>query len=340
METRQHVWGGRRQVTLNDVAREAGVSQSAASVVLNGARSGTRVSAERRRAVLEAAERMGYRPNALARSLLTGRTHRVGVYSGDNRLDARNAFFSELLGGVLDGSEMNRQNMMIHSSGWGADALLDLISNRALDGLIVHAGENDPIIPLLGELRIPAVAVADRIESLPSVVVDEAASGELIARHLHSCGHRKILFKTFSRRLFSPSTRQDAVIRTAEVLGMQVIVRNETHGGNDGLDPTDVRLLTEGPDRATAVVAWNDTVAQDVCERLTKIGLAIPTDVAVTGFDGVWRGYRPYFELTTIRNPWAEVGRKAVEKLNALLEGLAVPAITTLPVEFVRGSTT
>ncbi len=340
MEQMQHIWGDRRPITLNDIAREAGVSQSAASVVLNGARSGTRISALRRRAVLEAAERMGYRPNALARSLTTGRTHRIGLYSGRSQLDSRNSFFAELLGGVLDGAAENKQNTMVHSSGWGEDGLLDLVSNRALDGLVVHASDDDPIIPLLCELRVPAIAVADRIEGLPSVIVDDEAGGELQARHLASLGHRHVLLKQFPGRSGSSTARMESLARTLEKLGIRATLRYETFAENDGLDPSDIEILTEGPERATAIVGWSDHVAQRICNRLDRIGLSIPGYVSVVGFDGFTHSATPRHALTTIRAPWAQVGRQAVTHLNALIEGQSVPDITVIPVEFVRGDTT
>lgn len=340
MDQAEHIWGEHHRVTLNDVAREAGVSQSAASVILNGARSGTRVSTHRRRAVLEVAARMGYRPNALARSLQTGRTHRIGVYCGASCLDSRNSFYSQVLGGVLSAATELRQNTMIHSSGQEESDLLDLVSNRALDGLVVHATASDPILPLLCELRVPAVAIADKIDRLPSVVVDDVAGGKLQARHLASLEHRHVLLKRPIEWRGSSSARCGAFLQAAETLGLRVTERYETFDEDDGLDASDLRILTEGPDRATAVVGWSDQVAQRICDRLDQVGLAIPSDVAVVGFDGFRQPYTPKFDLSTVEAPWAEVGRSAVRLLHALIEGEAVPLLTTLPVEFVRGTTT
>ena len=340
MQDRQHSWGERHQVTLNDVAKAAGTSQSAASVVLNDARSGTRVSPERRRAVLEAAQRLGYRPNALARSLTTGRTHRIGVYSGRSRLDSRNSFYAELLGGVLVAAGEFRYNTMIHSSGWDLDGLLDLVSNRALDALIVHAAGDDKIIPLLGELRVPAVAVADPIDNLPTVVVDDAKGGELQAYHLASLGHRHVLVKQCGNLVHSANIRMASFIQTAEQLGIEVSKRYETFDEDYGLDRSDIHALSFGPDRATAVVGWSDDVAHRVCDHLDKLGFSVPKDVAVVGFDGMVHSFTPRHVLTTIRAPWAKVGSTAVSLLHALIEGESIPALTILPVEFVLGATT
>jgi len=340
MEQEKHSWGERQPVTLQDVAKSVGVSTSAASVVLNGTRSGTRVSPEKRRAVLEAAERLGYRANALARSLTTGRTHRIGVYSGNARLDSRNSFFMELLGGIFVAASEFRQNTMIHSSGWDLDGLLDLVSNRALDALVVHASEGDPIIPLLGELCVPAVAVADRVRSLPSVVVDDAAGGELQAYHLASMGHRHILAKQNPHTVSSAVNRMNSLFDTAEKLGLRVTQRFETFDENSGLSPIDIETLTLGTDRATAIVGWSDHVCQRICDRLDDLGISVPKEVAVMGFDGTEHACTPRHQLTTIRAPWARVGGTAISLLNKLIEGESVPMLTTLPVEFVLGETT
>ena len=289
---------------------------------------------------MEAAERLGYRPNALARSLTTGRTHRVGVYSGKARLDSRNSFFMELLGGILETAGEYRQNTTVHSSGMDLAGLLDLVSNRALDALVVHASEDDPIIPLLGELCVPAVAVADRVDSLPSVVVDDAAGGELQAYHLHSLGHHHVLTKENPHPVGSAIIRMASFVATSEKLGLHVTRRMETTDENFGLDPSDIEALTLGPNRATAVVGWSDHVSQRICDRLDSLGFSVPKDVAVVGFDGTYHACTPRHVLTTIRAPWAHVGSTAVALLNKLIEGESVPALTTLPVEFVLGATT
>jgi len=340
MERDRHSWGGQHQVTLQDVAKLAGVSQSAASVVLNGARSGTRVSAEKRRSVLEAAANMGYRPNAVARSLITGRTHRIGVYTGQFSLNAGNFFFADLLGGVLTGATSMGVNTMIHTSGRGEHQLLDLVSNRSVDGLIVHATEKDPILPLLGELRIPAVAVVDRIDGLPSVVTDDAAGGTVLAQHLAALGHRNVLVKSTRGGQRSAFARIEAFKAAADQLGMRTTSGSASSTDEDGMDQTDIQIVTSGKDRATAIFGWSDFVSRQICEKLLSIGVLIPGTVAVVGFDGFDGLSSPRFQITTIRAHWAKVAEEAAYVLNALILGKDVPAVTTIPIDFIRGNTT
>ena len=127
-----------RAVTLQDVAKAAGVSSSAASVVLNGCRSGTRVSVPTRRKVMEVATQLGYRPNEVARSLVTGQTNRIGVYSGRSELDSRNPFFAEILGGIFAEATEFDLDTVVHTACKNERRLLDLVRGRSLDGLIVH----------------------------------------------------------------------------------------------------------------------------------------------------------------------------------------------------------
>ena len=336
MEHRERSWDDRRAPTLKDVAREVGVSEATASVVLNGARSGTRVSAERRQAVVDAAARIGYRPNSVARALQAGRNHRIGLYSGRSEIDARNLFFAELLGGMCDAAREQGTNVLLHTSGDELERLLELVSSAALDGLIVHARQDDPIVPFLAGLRAPAVAVADAVPNLPSIGVDDRLGGALQAEHLFARGHRSVLYKQTRHLAGSATNRMEAFLTLAKRLGMKVAVRyEESH--EEPFDASDVALVRAG---ATAVVGWNDRVAEFACARLTLEGIDVPSQAAVIGFDGFRSFYLPRFALTTIYSPWFQVGRTAVLQLDQLLRGENVPLTTTLPVSLVLGETT
>lgn len=339
MERNEHTWNERRSPTLRDVAREVGVSESTVSVVLNRTRSGTRVSALTRRNVLEAAERLGYRPNSLARSLQTGCTHRIGIYSGWARLDSRNLFFAELLGGMFEGSLEHGMNTVVHTSGFQRHHLIELVSNRAVDGIVIHARDDDPIVPMLDDLRVPVVAVADLMPNVPSVCVDDQGGGRLQARHLASLGHKHVLYKQTAVTARSSLMRMEAFRDAASEMGIRVTVHQD---GDEvvGLSNRDIPLLSAGSESVTAIVAWNDQLAEKVCQDLFELGTAIPGDVAVVGFDGFRAFYAPRYMLTTIRAPWVEVGRRAVGQLLSLINGSSVPSLTVLPTEFVRGNTT
>jgi len=340
MEQRQHVWQERTKVTLKDVARMAGVSESLASFVLNGSKSGTRVSAETRALVISTAMDLGYRPNANARTLNTGKSNRIGFYSGRDKLDSRNCFFAEILGGMFDCCHAHRMNTVVHSSGERKDLLLDLVSDMSIDGLVVFAGQSDPILPLISEMCVPAIAVADKIDGLPAVCVDDREGGFLQAKHLHARGHRNVLIKQSSSNPSSSVERVEAFIQRASELGMRTTVRVESDAHPLGLDEIDMHLLTKASDRITAVVGWNDITAIRACHVLNQNGLRIPEDVAVVGFDCFEQFIIPKYWLTSIRAPWSEVGKLAVESLIRLINNKPVPFIQTVPVSLRHGDTT
>lgn len=340
MEQGHHVWREKPKVTLKDVARSAGVSESLASFVLNGSKSGTRVSADTRALVITTAMDLGYRPNANARTLNTGKTNRIGFYSGRSKLDSRNCFYAEILGGMFESCNAHRMNTVVHSSGDRQDLLLDLLADRSIDGLVVFATQNDPILPLLDEMCVPAISVADKVEGLPCVRVDDREGGFLQAKHLHARGHRNVLIKQSSTYPTSSVERIESFIEKASDLGMRTTVRVESDTHPIGLDDIDLHLITKGEDRVTAVVGWNDITAIRVCHVLSQNGLRIPEDVAVVGFDCFEQFIIPKYWLTTIRAPWSEVGKLAVESLIRLINNKSVPFVQTVPVSLRHGDTT
>ncbi|MCW5940824.1 MAG: LacI family DNA-binding transcriptional regulator [Fimbriimonadaceae bacterium] len=328
----------RRSTTLKDVAKAVGLSESTASVVLNGARSGTRVSERTRKRVLDAADRLGYHPNAHARGLSTGRSNRVGIYSGRARVDARNHFFASILGGVLDGAETLGLNCLVHGSSSTPADLRDLVSSQSVDGLLVHLRPNDPMRSILADLGVPAITLADRFPELPAVCVDDEAGGRLQAQHLARLGHRRVLLREPTAFAQSARDRMDSFRRVAENHGIEVVSFVSPHSDSPSAD--EIEEITRPRDRATAVVCWNDATAELTCRALSAIGLRVPEDVSVVGFDGFQTRFALRWDLTTIRAPWEEVGATAVRVLHQLIHGEPVPRLTVLPVEFHRGATT
>jgi LacI family transcriptional regulator len=329
----------RRAVTLEEVAQASGVSRPTASVVLNGARSGTRLSSATRERVLKIASEMGYRANVLAQNLATGKSNRIGFYSGRSRLDCRNPFYAEVLGGVFEGAEGFQLDTIVHTSGVSTAKVSDLILGHTMDGLLVHVVPRDPILPLVHKLLIPAVAIADAISGLPSVTVDDIHGGRLLADHLCSRGHRHVLVKQAVDPPKSAITRVASFQSRCEELRIQVTMAEEHPSGVD-LDSFEESILTRAHNRATAIMAWSDALANAVCEALESRGISIPRDVAVVGFDGFLRSSGHSYKLSGVRAPWNLVGREAVGLLVSLIEGNAASNEIVLPVTFYQGDTT
>jgi DNA-binding LacI/PurR family transcriptional regulator len=329
-------WTQVRPATLKDVARAVGVCESTVSVVLNGARSGTRVSEKTRKTVENAARELGYRPNGQARSLVTGRTGRVAAYSGSSIIENTNCFFFEIMCGMLDGCQQHGLNLMIHGATESEEELISLVSNRSTDGLMVIGNTDDPIIPILTELKVPAVAVGDTISSMPAVVVDDAEGGRLQAEYLYAKGHRRILYRQSIRPYLSAATRYESFMNVAGALGIKVISTCENHRYMTGLLPEEAEALAMG---TTAIVGWEDLAAGRICDALDEHGYEVGKQVAVISFNGFQPSMTPKHRLTTVSAPWSDVGRNAVSHLSSLIHRRPVPAWTCLPVSLALGET-
>lgn len=331
----------RRRVTLQDVADQAGVNRVTASVALGRSpRGGTRVSDATRQRVLEIAERLGYTPNLLARALRGDRTHIIGYYAGYEALDAYSPFTAAILQGLQHSCRRYNQDLMLFGS-FERDTIDDiyatLVSGK-IDGLILLPTPTSPIMDRLYDSHLPVVAVANSHPSIASVVVDDVAGSHLLAEYLFQKGHRRLLYRSNSRNHGSTVRRLEAFLDAAAARGMSVTI---TDGAEHGaVSDQELTILSQPPaQRPTAAACWMDLTAYSLLEVCDQMGLRVPDDLAIVGYDGVPSPIRPMRSLTTIRAPWTNVAARAVELLLALLNGEDVPKETMLPVELVIGDT-
>jgi LacI family transcriptional regulator len=328
-----------RAPTLQDVAERAGVSKMSASLVLNGSRSNTRVSEATRQRIRRAAEDIGYHPNAVARSLSRRQTNVIAVCL-DGFRTPRGLFFSELLAGMHEGCHDHGKDLLFHGTFRDRstdDAYAGLVDGR-IDGLILFARATDPLAERLAQtIRLPVVAVVDAIPGVPSVVADDATGGALMAERLHAGGHR---FVAFVQREEPPESvvRRHAAFR-AEATRRGMTVREIRLSG--WMRETPETLATEimkpqtGDGRPTAVAFWADPSAEIFLRQCARLGVRVPRDLAVIGYDGTPESH----DLTTVVAPWAEVARTAVGLLVARINGEEVPPETVLPVVLREGVT-
>ncbi|HZP83536.1 MAG TPA: LacI family DNA-binding transcriptional regulator [Chthonomonadaceae bacterium] len=330
--------------TISDVAEKAGVNRVTASVVLNNSRGNTRVSEATRQRILAAAAELRYQPNAVALSLRRRRTDTIGFYSGDNSNDVRFPFFSQIISGLQKGCEQYVKDLLIHRRAGGrpVETVYAELVNGKVDGLILYAPPDDPLVRLLADSHLPTIAVADAVASLPSVVVDDAAGGRLQAEHLYRRGHKRILYHVGSHAATSVCRRREAFCAAAASYGLSVVqsASRSDYCRGELSDESRERLSRPPDARPTAIVCWEDLSAYRVLAECRTMGLHVPTDIAIVGFDGVEPFIEPAWRLTTVRAPWRELGYRAVIQLMAQLEGKEVAPETVLPVELVVGNTT
>ncbi|MGI5379753.1 LacI family DNA-binding transcriptional regulator [Streptomyces sp. CA-251387] len=327
-----------RPPTIRDVADRAGVSKSLVSLVLRGS---DQVRPEKRDAVLRAVRELGYRPNAAARSLSEQRTRTVGVLLND----LRNPWFVDMLDGLNSLLHDNGLHMLLADARLnrrtGQDPAGPLLDLR-VDGLVVVGTLPDPAALEAVAARIPVVVAGAR-EPVPSgvdvVAGDDERGARLVAEHLIGLGHRRIAHIAgygavgeLRRRSF------EATMREHGLAGEAVVEPSDMT--EEGGYRTTVRLLSR-PERPTAVFAVNDIAAIGALSAAEELGLRVPRDLSVAGYDNTSIARLRHVWLTTVDNTSHEVGRRAARCLTDRLAGaggeggvqLAVPALE------IRGTT-
>ena len=310
------------------------------SAVLGSSKT-VRVSEATRQRVLDVVRQVNYRPNIAARNLRRRRTDILGIYTRYGYLNGRSYFLTELLGGLQEGCDAHQKDLLLHGAfhGHTTERILSELADGRVDGLILLTNSDDPLVPLLINAGLPAVAIVDAVPGLPSVVADDASGMRQIVEFLAGKGHRSLFYRDCSYSRVSALARLLSFRETVAALGLEAVESVAL----DTLDRLTLpeTLWMEAPrdERPTAAVCWNDAAADDLLRHCRSRGLRVPEDLAVTGYDGVTP---PGFDarLTTVRAPWLQVARTAVDLLMRRIEGESLPAETVLPVELILGDTT
>jgi LacI family transcriptional regulator len=306
------------RVTLLDVAREAGVSRTTASYVLNGRSGEMRISTEAEHRVREVVDRLGYRPNRSARSLRTRRTATIGLIS--DQIAGEQYGSSMLTGATLAARELDHLVVMGES---GGDAelerlLIEEMLEREVDG-VVYATRTAKTIRLPEGLRgVRAVLLncEDPASRAPAVVPDDEGGGREAAATLLAAGVEDIWVVGED-----PTPEATAGPRRMKGLVAELAARGVEVSGmlpcdwtvTEGFDATS-RWLARGG-RAGGLVCMNDRIAMGAYQALVEAGLRVPDDVSVVSFDGsALAGWlRPV--LTSVELPFTELGALAVRRL-------------------------
>ncbi|BDI30509.1 LacI family transcriptional regulator [Capsulimonas corticalis] len=331
-------------VSIRDVASRAGVSFTTVSKVLNE-RPGDRTAPETRLRVVQAAQELGYRPNAVAQSLRSRTTDIIGFYTGLISLDIMDPFHGAVLNGLQHGCEEHHKDLLIHRKFFGdsPEEIYKDLSNRKVDGIVLPSGCDDEIVQRLKASSFPAVGLAAPDAGLSSVYVDSVHGFRLVAAHLAEKGHRRVLYRTQRRdpeiKIEDSERRCHAFAAASAAYGMEVLV---TEAPEDGVVTEEEKSLLLAPPskRPTAVACWNDRYAHQMMTFCRRHGLQTPGDLAVAGFDGFTLPYDPAYQLTTVRAPWEECARTAIGLVVTMTGGNPVPDETVLPVELIHGDTT
>lgn len=322
-----------RPATLADVGREAGVSAMAASAVLNGARTSSRISPDTRARILDAAARLQYRPNAAARALVRRSMDTLGVASVVIDGDLSH-YFLDILNGVLETAARRGRNVTVFTlDDWAHDAArLAGFCDGRIDGMILVAPVLAPAAAAALPAHTPFVSIHanDTLPGVPDLEADEEAGAFAAVRALIDLGHRRVLHLAGPAGLSGPARRLAGHRRALEAAGVAFDPRLVVTAGfraDEGREAL-LRWFAEhaGEDAPTAIFCVNDGVAAGALEALAAVGLRAPDDISVVGFDDTLAARSTLPPLATVRQPLREMGGRAVELLlERLRTGVAPP---------------
>jgi LacI family transcriptional regulator len=342
-------FGIKKPVTLKDIALATGVDVSAVSRVLNNARTGTRVSEARRQLIMETARRMRYQPNALARNLDGRRIGMLGVVLGATVDLILHPYTGSLLQGVVDGAtEANYQPILYTTSWEDAEKDIGVFCDRRADGLIVFSPpKGSTIIPRLLDYGLPVVG----FDLWPGeyicnqIGLDEHSAFRTAVKHLQELGHRHIGYVCHIVGTHYSTYRNNIVADVFEELKVEKpeFITLPTHLPLPKRSEP-VREFLTSRNRPTAVITFNDYVALSILDEAQDLGVSIPGELSVIGFDNLLEASQSNPPLTTFSQPTREMGKEAVRMLLTLtgsdVDEAEPPTTLTYQPELVpRGST-
>lgn len=327
-----------RSATIVDVAAAAGVSMSTVSRVI---REHPDVGDKTRERVLALIEELGYRPSTLARALASGRSQTIGLLVSD----IANPFYPRLAKAIELECRKHHYSLVICNTDDVVQETVDYVqrlTDQGVDGLIHASVGNDEeaVIETLGDTsRIVFANRRPRSASVSYVVSDNKTGGRQLGDHLVAMGHRRIGFVAGPSWASSVEDRLHGLREAVSVRGGQVMVIEGDFAPSNDLEA--IRTWLALPTPPTAIVAINDRVGVGVYGAVLDLGLKVPEDIAVAGFDNLDFGWSRLLSLTSVGQRIEVMGRRAVE---ILLRQLATPSTrvthTVLPMDLVVRATT
>jgi DNA-binding LacI/PurR family transcriptional regulator len=297
-------------VTIQDVAREAGVSVSTVSRALTVPEM---VKYETRQHVLETAERLGYRPNRAARGLITGKTGNLGVIVPD----LSNPFFPTVLKGVQ--SRAREADYAVFLADCDENAMEEIALVQAMakqvDGVIICSSRMSPgqLERVVGTTSL--VFINRVVGDQPAVLMDAAGGMRQALDHLAALGHRRVAYLNGPRASWSNRERRRGLRRAARH-GMEIVELGPFAPRFEGGPHAADLAIAEG---VTAIVAFNDLMALGVMSRLADRGVGVPGRMSVLGFDDIPMAGMATPPLTTVAMQNERAGRAAVDLIVNLL---------------------
>jgi LacI family transcriptional regulator len=315
-----------RRPTQNDVAKRAGVSQATVSLVLNKV-SNSNIPEETRLRVLKAIDELAYRPNTLASSLRLGKTQTLGLILPDSA----NPFFAEVSRSIESAAfEQNYNLILCNTEGDIERELLyvDVLCNRQVDGIIfVAVGDQADSLQRVLSKNIPVVMIDRDLPGMEvdAVLTDNRLGGYQATQHLIDLGHRRIGCIAGSSSVTPSASRGEgyqAALAEHNLPADDSLFRRGDFHPYSGWSAA--RMMLALPEPPTAIFACNDLMAIGALRAITEVGLQVPADVSLVGFDNIELATYTNPPLTTVAQPIHETGQTAI---NFLLERIREPGL-------------
>ena len=312
-----------QRVTIKDIARMAGVSVTTVSRALNNA---PEINGETRERIMELCRKEGYRTNLLARSLSSSRTHVIGVVLSDisGPIHAALALYIETCA-----AQLGYQVMLCNGQpGDGRiEGLFDFLIGQRVDGILLASASNSAMDLLeqyqsaVPTVLLGAFARASSSRRINSVSIDNYVGGQMAARYLYGLGHRKVVYLGVREGSRTHHLRHRGFRDMAAELGMEVeSVWNRENHSTTAAGYRLARELFLKPFSQTAVFAASDLVALGAMQAADELGIAIPEQVSLLGFDDIDYAALPKIRLTTFSQRTDALARSGVRLLMELIE--------------------
>jgi len=317
-----------RKVTIDDVARLAGVSIRTVSRVINNS---PRVGKATRAKIQNIIEELNYHPNAQARGLAARRSYLLGmIYDNPDAL-----YINDVQRGVLSVCREFGYELVVHPCDMHSDTLTQeaasFVSRSKLDGVIIlpPISENNDLAGVFAKARVNYVRLAsialDRAEHV--VISNERSAAAAMADYLVGLGHRRIGYIAGPKGMKSTRERLEGFCDALEKHGCKPgkdMIARGAYTFESGIQCT--HTLLQNPEPPTAIFASNDHMAVGAITAAHDLGLNVPGDLSIAGFDDSILASRSFPTLTTIRRPVKEMARLAATKLIASVDGREIDA--------------
>jgi LacI family transcriptional regulator len=318
-------YSGSRMPTIQDVAKQAGVSHSTVSRVLNDNATTISISAETRQKILQAVEELGYQPNMIARSLRTQRSQMIAVMIGD----ISNAFYHPIVRAVQDIAGQHHYDVLIFNSDHLCEheqQFLDAMLRRPVDGIIMasHCLTTDDLDKFIKRSRTPIVALGAQVKHpLIDVVggTSEPATYEAVKWLIHNKGHQRIGFMSTLAGMPPGPSRYQGYRRAMSEAGLDIeegfLQEGDftIAGGQEAM-----HAFLQRSHLPTAIFASNSLMAIGAILVAREAGYRVPHDIAIMGFDDIPEAQIVTPPLTTVTRDLAKIGQQVAEILFERIE--------------------